>query len=57
MQQSTIVTMIDEAIERFAARDIVPAHEIVDLLLDLRLAALDDSELQALLEHESQPTA
>ncbi len=57
MHQSGIVTMIDEAIERFASRDIVPSHEVVDLLLDLRLAVLDDSELHALIEHEAQPTA
>jgi hypothetical protein len=49
--------MIDEAIERFAARDLVASHEIVDTLLDLRIAVLDDSELHALIEHEAQPTA
>jgi hypothetical protein len=57
MNQAGTVTMIDEALQRFAARDLVAGHEVVDFLLDLRIAVLDDSELQELLEQESQPTA
>jgi hypothetical protein len=57
MNQTGIVAMIDEALERFAARELIASHEIVDFLLDMRIAALDDSELQQLLEAESQPTA
>ena len=57
MNQTGIVAMIDEALERFAARELIASHEIVDFLLDMRIAALDDTELQQLLEAESQPTA
>ena len=57
MNQTTIVAMIDEALERFSARELIAGHEIVDFLLDMRSAALDDSELRELLESESQPTA
>lgn len=57
MNQTGIVTMIDEALERFAARDLIAGHEVVDYLLDLRLAVLDDSELRELLEDAAQPTA
>ena len=57
MNQASIVTMIDGALERFAARDLVAGHEVVDFLLDLRLAVFDDSELRELLEQETAPTA
>lgn len=56
MNQTGVVTMIDEALARFAARDLIAGHEVVDFLLDLRLAVLDDSELRELLEQEVQPT-
>jgi hypothetical protein len=57
MNQAGIVTVIDEALQRFATRDLVAGHEVVDFLLDLRFAVLDDNELRELLEQESQPTA
>ncbi len=57
MNQTGIITTIDEALQRFAARDLIAGHEVVDFLLDLRLAVLDDSELRELLEQEVQPTA
>lgn len=57
MNQTGIITTIDEALQRFAARDLIAGHEIVDFLLDLRLAVFDDSELRELLEQEVQPTA
>ncbi|HTU60854.1 MAG TPA: hypothetical protein VMF89_20520 [Polyangiales bacterium] len=57
MNQAGVVTTIDEALQRFASRDLVAGHEVVDFLLDLRIAVLDDSELRDLLEQESQPTA
>ena len=57
MNQTAIVATIDQALARFAARDLVAGHEVVDFLLDLRIAVLDDSELRALLEQESQPSA
>lgn len=57
MNQAGIITTIDEALQRFATRDLIAGHEIVDFLLDLRLAVLDDSELRELLEQEVQPTA
>jgi len=57
MNQDRIVSMIDESLQRYAARDLIAGQEIVDFLLDLRLAVLDDSELQQLLDDERQPTA
>ena len=57
MNQTGIVTMIDGALARFAARDLIAGHEVVDYLLDLRTAVLDDSELRELLEDAAQPTA
>ena len=56
-QQTDLVTMIDEALERFGPRDLVSGSEVLDFLLDLRLAVLDTRELEALLEAERQPTA
>ncbi|MDZ4827265.1 MAG: hypothetical protein SGJ13_12505 [Actinomycetota bacterium] len=56
MDQAGIVTAIDGALERFAARDLVSAGEIVDFLLDLRTLAVSDAAIAALLEEESQPT-
>jgi hypothetical protein len=56
MDQAGIVTIIDEALERFSARDLVAASEIVDFLLDLRSAVVSDAALAALIESEAQPT-
>lgn len=56
MNQDRIVSMIDESLERYAARDLIAGQEVVDFLLDLRLAVLDDRELQQLLDDERQPT-
>jgi hypothetical protein len=55
MDQAGLVTMIDEALERFASRDLVSAAEIVDFLLDFRSAVVSDAAIAALLEAESQP--
>jgi hypothetical protein len=55
MDQSGIVAVIDEALERFAGRDLVSAGEIVDFLLDLRSAVLSDAAIAALIESEAQP--
>jgi hypothetical protein len=55
MDQAGIVTLIDEALERFAGRDIVSSNEVVDLLLDMRSAAVSDAELAALIDSEAQP--
>ena len=57
MDRTGIVGLIDEAIERFATREMVTGSEIVDFLLDLRSAAVSDAEIEALLESEAQPTA
>jgi hypothetical protein len=57
MNQDRIVSMIDESLERYASRDLIAGHEIVDFLLDLRIAVLDDTELQQLIDSERQPTA
>lgn len=50
-----LVTMIDSALEKFQSRDLVAASEVVDFLLDLRLATIDPTNdaLQQLLESES----
>jgi len=55
MNQAGIVTLIDEALERFAGRDLVSSTEVVDLLLDMRSAAVSDAELAALIDSEAQP--
>jgi len=57
MGQVETVTLIDEAIGRFAGRDLISGAEVVDFLLDLRSVAASDAALEALLESESQPTA
>ncbi|MCC6339109.1 MAG: hypothetical protein KJ056_03475 [Acidimicrobiia bacterium] len=54
-QTSRIVDVIDEALGRFAARDLVSGSEVVDFLLDLRLIAEEADPLSRLLEEESQP--
>jgi hypothetical protein len=56
MDQAGIVTIIDEALERYSARDLVAASEVVDFLLDLRSAVVSDAALAALIESEAQPT-
>ena len=50
-----LVTMIDSALEQYRTRDLVSAAEVVDFLLDLRLAAInaDSDPLEQLLEQES----
>jgi len=50
-----LVTMIDSALEQYRSRDLVSAAEVVDFLLDLRLAAInpDADPLEQLLEQES----
>ena len=55
MEQAELVVLIDEALERFAGRDLVSSTEIVDLLLDLRSAVVSDAALAALIEAEAQP--
>jgi hypothetical protein len=55
MDQAGIVTLIDEALERFSARDLVAASEVVDYLLDLRSAVVSDAALAALIESETLP--
>jgi len=56
MDQAGIVTLIDEALKRFAGRDLVSSSEVVDLLLDMRSAAISDAAIAALIESEAQPT-
>jgi hypothetical protein len=50
-----LLPMIDTALEQFRTRDLVSATEVVDFLLDLRLAAInpDADPLEQLLEQES----
>ncbi len=56
MDQAGIVSIVDEALERFSSRDLIAASEIVDFLLDLRSAVVSDAALAALIEAETQPT-
>lgn len=46
--------MVDEALERFASRNLITGNEIVDFLLDLRNTALAPDALEEFLESESQ---
>ena len=55
MDQAGLVTLIDEALERFAARDLISSSEIVDFLLDFRTAVVSGAALAALIEAESEP--
>lgn len=56
MQTDEMVRQIDEALQRFAARDLIAGTEICDFLLDLRIAALRlDDELRQLIESEQAP--
>ncbi len=48
MDQAGIVTLIDEALKRFAGRDLVSSNEVLDLLLDMRTAAVSDAAIAAL---------
>ena len=54
-----LVMTIDQALERFGSRDLVAGAEVVDFLLDLRLAVVNSSDraIAKLLEEERQPTA
>ncbi|HEY3723514.1 MAG TPA: hypothetical protein VGN59_09155 [Acidimicrobiia bacterium] len=55
--QTALVSMIDAALERFGSRDLVSGAEVLDFLLDLRLAIPGSPDaLEQLLEEESQPT-
>ena len=55
MDQAGIVTIIDEALERFASRDLLGSSEVVDFLLDLRTVVLSDAAIAALIESETEP--
>ena len=50
-----LLTMIDSALEQYRSRDLVSGAEVVDFLLDLRLAAINPEAdpLEQLLEQES----
>jgi hypothetical protein len=50
MDQAGIVTLIDEALKRFAGRDLVSSNEVLDLLLDMRTAAISDAAIAALID-------
>jgi len=56
MESTGLVALVDEALGRFASRDLVAATEVVDFLLDFRTALVADADLEALLESERQPT-
>jgi hypothetical protein len=42
---ASVVAAIDELVARYAGRESVPAAEVVDVLLDLRILALADAIL------------
>ena len=54
-----LVMTIDQALERFGTRDLVSGAEVLDFLLDLRLAIVNASDraIAKLLEEERQPMA
>jgi len=57
--QAEAVAIVDAALERFGTRDLVSGSEVLDFLLDLRLALLGAPDaLEQLLELENagQPT-
>lgn len=54
MNEQEITRMVDEALERFASRNLIAGNEIVDFLLDLRNTALAPDALEEFLESESQ---
>ena len=56
MDQAGIVTIIDEALERFACRDLLGSRG-PRLLLDLRTAVVSDAALAALIESETAARA
>ena len=56
-ERDRLTTLIDEALERFGARDLVSGSEVRDFLLDLRLSLLAPDPFEQLLEEERQPTA
>ena len=55
MDQAGIVTLIDEALEAVRGRDLVSSNEVLDLLLDMRSAAISDAAIAALIDSEAQP--
>ena len=55
MDQAGLVTLIDDALERFAGRDLISSGEIIDFLLDFRTAVVSDAAIAALIESESEP--
>jgi hypothetical protein len=62
MGREQLTQVVDEALERFRARDLVASAEVVDVLLDLRLLLLDseeipDAALAELLEEPAPTTA
>jgi hypothetical protein len=42
MEPTHLTLMIDEALERFGGRELISGGEVVDFLLDLRLATLSE---------------
>jgi hypothetical protein len=49
MDQAGLVTLIDDALERFAARDLISSGEVIDFLLDFRTAVVSDAAIAALI--------
>ena len=56
MAQDQLIAMIDEALERFGARELIAGSEVLDFLLDMRLTLLADDPFDELLERDGAPT-
>ena len=55
-ERDELITLIDEALERFGSRDLVSGAEVLDFLLDLRLSLLEQPDpFEQLLEEEQTP--
>jgi hypothetical protein len=49
-----LTRVVDDALVRFRARDLVSSAEVVDVLLDLRLLLLEVDSLEELLQEPAQ---
>ncbi len=54
MRDDTVIRHIDDALRRFASRDLVAGSEIVDFLLDLRATVTREA---AMAELELEPVS
>ena len=59
VEHPNLTAMIDEALDKFRSRELVSSSEVIDFLLDLRLATFADTEavLDQILRAENEPSA